>query len=346
MQAHIARIKFLSMCIKTWGYFGFLSQFEACTSNRRLMWMGGQPGRNTGDAKSYYGPVIENLRELLRRYPDAYMGKMRSALQPFRLDEGGFTNLTSLLVNLGALDPNNPKKEHRLSDRALARVLHDIISRRKRQSWWFGVGWPWDSLRNCARIVQREAKEAKALREGTYQEPTAPAYDERELQGTGLTHFVFSDATFAARGPGEVRTPDLDDDGTEQKPPATATSTSEAVSVPAADERSTSSTTKGERSSQSTKQSMILPKHSSVPRRATRSLSPIPRTVPVTASTSSSIARARRSASVAQRSEARRSSLVGQKRSRSPTPELSPPAKRTRSKGRTAGDGEVPKSKK
>ncbi|ETP28507.1 hypothetical protein F442_22196, partial [Phytophthora nicotianae P10297] len=148
MQAHIARIKFLSMCIETWGYFGFLSHFEACTSNRRLMWMGGQPGRNTGDAKSYYGPVIENLRELLRRDPDAYTGKMKSALQPFRLDEGGFTNVTSLLVNLGALDPNNPKKEHRLSDRALARVIHDIISRRKGQSWWFGVGWPWDSLRN------------------------------------------------------------------------------------------------------------------------------------------------------------------------------------------------------
>ncbi|ETK73860.1 hypothetical protein L915_19248 [Phytophthora nicotianae] len=57
---------------------------------------------------------------------------MKSALQPFHLDEGGFTNLTSLLVNLGALDPNNPKKEHRLSDRALARILHDIISRRKK----------------------------------------------------------------------------------------------------------------------------------------------------------------------------------------------------------------------
>ncbi|ETK70926.1 hypothetical protein L915_21744, partial [Phytophthora nicotianae] len=253
MQAHIARIKFLSMCIEMWGYFGFLSQFEACTSNRRLMWMGGQPGRNTGDAKSYYGPVIENLRELLRRDPDAYTGKMKSALQPFRLDEGGFTNVTSLLVNLGALDPNNPKKEHRLSDRALARVLHDIISRRKGQSWWFGVRWPWDSLRNCARIVQREVKEAKALREGTYREPTAPAYDERELQRTGWTHFMFSDATFAARGPGEVRTSSVGEDETEEKPPATTASTSEATPVSAEDEPPTSSATNRERSSQPTK---------------------------------------------------------------------------------------------
>ncbi|ETN11002.1 hypothetical protein PPTG_22628 [Phytophthora nicotianae INRA-310] len=234
MQAHIARIKFLSMCIEMWGYFGFLSQFEACTSNRRLMWMGGQPGRNTGDAKSYYGPVIENLRELLRRDPDAYTGKMKSALQPFRLDEGGFTNVTSLLVNLGAVDPNNPKKEHRLSDRALARVLHDIISRRKGQSWWFG----------------REVKEAKALREGTYREPTAPAYDERELQRTGWTHFMFSDATFAARGPGQVRTSSVGEDETEEKPPATTASTSEATPVSAEDEPPTSSATNRERSSQ------------------------------------------------------------------------------------------------
>ncbi|ETN08894.1 hypothetical protein PPTG_11703 [Phytophthora nicotianae INRA-310] len=185
------------------------------------MWTGGQPGRNTGDAKSYYGPVIENLRELLR-------------------------------LNLGALDPNNPKKEHRLSDRALSRVLHDIISRRMIQPWWFGVGWPWDSLRNCARIVQREVKEAKVLREGTYQEPTAPAYDERKLERAGWTHFMFSDATFAARGPGKVRAFGLGDDGTEKKPLATTTSVSETASVPAVEECSTPSATKRERSSQFT----------------------------------------------------------------------------------------------
>ncbi|ETP31532.1 hypothetical protein F442_19609, partial [Phytophthora nicotianae P10297] len=112
MQAHAARIKFLSMCIETAEY-----------RRRQIVLWSGQR---------------KNLRELLRRDPDAYTGKMKSALQPFHLDEGGFTNLTSLLVNLGALDPNNPKKEHRLSDRALARILHDIISCRKSQSWWFG----------------------------------------------------------------------------------------------------------------------------------------------------------------------------------------------------------------
>ncbi|ETN14349.1 hypothetical protein PPTG_07968 [Phytophthora nicotianae INRA-310] len=77
MQAHIDRIKCLSWCIQTSGYYSFLRQFEACTSNRRLMWMGGHPGRKSSDPKPYYGLGIENLRELRRRDLRLTSGKRR-----------------------------------------------------------------------------------------------------------------------------------------------------------------------------------------------------------------------------------------------------------------------------
>ncbi|KAF1795724.1 hypothetical protein GQ600_17507 [Phytophthora cactorum] len=76
LMTHLARIRFTSMC--------------RVRSDRRLMWMGGQPGRNSTDAKTYAGPTIDNLYELFRRNRAAYDRKMKNSLKPFRLDDGGY----------------------------------------------------------------------------------------------------------------------------------------------------------------------------------------------------------------------------------------------------------------
>ncbi|KAF1773401.1 hypothetical protein GQ600_1486 [Phytophthora cactorum] len=159
LLAQIARIRFISLCIETWGYSNFLQRFEETKSGRRLMWMEGQPGWNSADAKTYTGPTIENLYELFRRNRAEYNRKIKNASKPFCLDDGGLDSITSMLEHKGALDSNNSKTEHQLSERALGRVLHDIISRRSHKPHWVGTGGVWSVLRNSLRIAQREVTE-------------------------------------------------------------------------------------------------------------------------------------------------------------------------------------------
>ncbi|KAI9998271.1 hypothetical protein PInf_002646 [Phytophthora infestans] len=66
----------------------------------------GQPSRNDPDVKSYNGPVINNLSKLYSRDAEAYSRKVKNALKPFCIDEGGFTAITELLEHSGAFDPN------------------------------------------------------------------------------------------------------------------------------------------------------------------------------------------------------------------------------------------------
>ncbi|KAI9997338.1 hypothetical protein PInf_001129 [Phytophthora infestans] len=174
MLALVARVRFLSICIETWGYYGFLELFERCTSRRRLMWMGGQPGRNTPDAKSYRGPVIDSLTRLYQHDQKGYVRRIRGALKPFGIDEGGFATMTELLLHTGALDPNSAKADSQLSDRALARVLHDVKSKAKHASHWVGdlSDGVWHALTHCPRL-----KKLELIRTGTHRSsvPTEPS---------------------------------------------------------------------------------------------------------------------------------------------------------------------------
>ncbi|KAG3089794.1 hypothetical protein PI124_g17341 [Phytophthora idaei] len=60
------------MGIETWDYNNFLQRFEGVRSDRRLTWMGGQPGRNSAGAKTYAGSTIDNRNELFSLNRAAY----------------------------------------------------------------------------------------------------------------------------------------------------------------------------------------------------------------------------------------------------------------------------------
>ncbi|KAF1787515.1 hypothetical protein GQ600_15193 [Phytophthora cactorum] len=107
------------MGIETWNYNNFLQRFEGVRSDRRLTRMGGQPGQNLAGAKTYAGSTIDNRNELFSLNRAAYDRKMKNTLKPFRLDDGGFTGISSMLELTDALDVRNPKTEHQLSLRAL-----------------------------------------------------------------------------------------------------------------------------------------------------------------------------------------------------------------------------------
>ncbi|KAI9981834.1 hypothetical protein PInf_009613 [Phytophthora infestans] len=200
MLALVARVRFLSVCIETWGYYGFLELFERCTSRRRLMWMGGQPGRNTPDAKSYRGPVIDSLTRLFQHDQEGYVRRIRGALKPFGIDEGGFATMTELLFHTGALDPNSAKADSQLSDRALARVLHDVKSKAKHASHWVGdlSDGVWHALTHCPRLKKLEVKVARELRDGTLKAPRIAPFDSSEADQDGYASFERTNGAFTA----------------------------------------------------------------------------------------------------------------------------------------------------
>ncbi|KAF1773683.1 hypothetical protein GQ600_18142 [Phytophthora cactorum] len=154
----------------------FYVPLRGARSDRRLMWMGGQPGRTSANAMTPSGPTINNWYELFRRNRAAYGQKMKNALKPFRLNDGGFTSIAVMLKFTGALDVHNPNTEHQLSRRTLARVLHDI-SHRQRKPHWVGRGDMCQAPRNSSWEVQCESHISKELREDRYQVPTVPPYD-------------------------------------------------------------------------------------------------------------------------------------------------------------------------
>ncbi|KAE9034267.1 hypothetical protein PR003_g10179 [Phytophthora rubi] len=199
MDAVEARLGFTSLCVETWGYYGYLQRLEDVRDERLLMWWGGQPGKNQSQGEDYHGPVIESLSVLRWRDPIAYAHKMKNALKPFSLDKGRFTRMTDLLLLTGALNVD-AKPERRLSDRALARILHDINSKRDPRPHWVGdlTTGEWLNLRNCERIQKEEAKISKALRDDKYEFPTVASFDPKEANASGFTPIVSNHRSYTA----------------------------------------------------------------------------------------------------------------------------------------------------
>ncbi|KAE9359927.1 hypothetical protein PF008_g2023 [Phytophthora fragariae] len=148
---------------------------------------------------------------------------MRNALKPFSLDKGGLTRMTDLLLWTGALNVpvfthasvyhiaipdrivdyrrrQSSRPERRLSDRALARILHDINSTRTPRQQWVGdlTTGEWLNLRNCDRIQKEEAKNSKALRDNKYELPTVASFDPKKAKASGFTPIVSDHGSYTA----------------------------------------------------------------------------------------------------------------------------------------------------
>ncbi|KAE9152300.1 hypothetical protein PF006_g3460 [Phytophthora fragariae] len=217
MDAVDARLVFISLCIETWGYYNFLQRLEDILDERLLMWWGGQPGKNQPQGTDYIGPVIESLAVLRRRDAAAYSAKMKHALEPFHLDRGGFTRMIDMLLWTGAMDVD-ARPEKRLSDRALARILHDINSKRDARAHWVGdrTKGTWLALRNCDRIQKEEAKISKELCDDKYKFPEVPPFDPKDAKPPGYTPISTPQGSYTAlwkSNSGDDDEDDEEDDG-------------------------------------------------------------------------------------------------------------------------------------
>ncbi|KAE9190764.1 hypothetical protein PF004_g21804 [Phytophthora fragariae] len=156
---------------------------------------------------------------------------MKHALEPFHLDRGGFTRMTDMLLWTGAMDVD-ARPEKRLSDRALARILHDINSKRDARAHWVGdrAKGTWLALWNCDRIQKEEANISKELLDDKYKFPEVPPFDPKEAKAPGYTPILTPQGSYTAlwkSNSGDDDEDDEEDDGSgseeddseEEKPP-------------------------------------------------------------------------------------------------------------------------------
>ncbi|KAG1689251.1 hypothetical protein DVH05_002319 [Phytophthora capsici] len=198
--ARTARLKFISQCIERWGYYGFLKLYEGSEPDRLLMWMGGQPSKNAPDAKQYDGPTIQNLSSLFTQDFEAYKARVKGALKPMQLDQGGFTSITELLVTTNALDPDQ-KVDCRLSDEALALVRRDVKSEEEPGAqWWVGdlTEGVWARLVNSREIIRVEYELQEKMDKNEYDLPKIPPLRVNEEGHPGYTPIKHRDGTFTA----------------------------------------------------------------------------------------------------------------------------------------------------
>ncbi|KAG1704696.1 hypothetical protein DVH05_005625 [Phytophthora capsici] len=198
--ARSARLKFISQCIEQWGYYGFLKLYEGSEPDRLLMWMGGQPSKNAPDAKQYDGPTIQNLSSLFTHDFEAYKARVKGALKPLQLDQGGFTSITELLVTTNALDPDQ-KADCRLSDAALALVRRDVQSNEEPGAqWWVGdlTEGVWARLINDHWIGQTVFELQEKMDKKEYDLPRIPPLRINEEDRPGYSPIKRRDGTFTA----------------------------------------------------------------------------------------------------------------------------------------------------
>ncbi|KAI9986186.1 hypothetical protein PInf_025101 [Phytophthora infestans] len=180
MRAVQARVAFMSLCIETWGFYGFLTLLDKCPL---MFWMGGQPGRDNKKCLHYDGPLADTLTSLEDKDPDRYQATIDNALEPVQIDAYGYPSIRVLLETTEALVPT-AKPANRLSMVALARIRLDLQSSATPRDTWVGStsDEPWKTLMDNALVKQTQLTVATELESGSYQLPEVKGPTKTERQ--------------------------------------------------------------------------------------------------------------------------------------------------------------------
>ncbi|OWZ00247.1 hypothetical protein PHMEG_00028608 [Phytophthora megakarya] len=178
-EAKKARLMLLSACVETFGYYDFLQRFEDPIHDN-LMWFGGTAAKHSATvtrAPLANDTLQEDLDTLFKRKDKtAYRRVIARAMDPYSVDENGYSSIPELLEQSGALDPTNTSYL-RLTTRALACIVLDAKKRPPTESW---VGSKptgvWKKLLSD-RSVLEEVKKIRAAKKAGLYEPDIPTID-------------------------------------------------------------------------------------------------------------------------------------------------------------------------
>ncbi|OWZ01021.1 hypothetical protein PHMEG_00027669 [Phytophthora megakarya] len=178
-EAKKARLILLSACVETFGYYDFLQRFEDSIHDN-LMGFGGTAAKHS--ATAVRAPLAnEALQEDLvtlfkKKDKTAYRRVIARVMDPYSVDENGYSSIPELLEQSGALDPTNTSYL-RLTTRALACIVLDAKKHPPTESWvgskQTGV---WKKLLSD-RSVLEEVKKIRAAKKAGLYEPDIPSID-------------------------------------------------------------------------------------------------------------------------------------------------------------------------
>lgn len=193
MRACRTRLKFLSLCVETWGFVAFLDLLHAGGS--RLIWLGGRPGRHSSKVPKGSGELDQSLGTLYFTDRARYKRRIEAALDPAIIDREGYLNVVELLEQSAALDPE-VRKASRLTDGALARVRADWVnSKRFRSSWKTeGLVAAYEKLRDHQRIAGLKVQDQLRV-------PSIQPFDEKETEHAGFAPFKNKNGSCTALSP-------------------------------------------------------------------------------------------------------------------------------------------------
>ncbi|KAI9983613.1 hypothetical protein PInf_007678 [Phytophthora infestans] len=186
-----ARLRFISANIEVFGYYSFLAQLED-KAHDTLMWYGGKAVAHSVAAKTQAAQV--DLATLYKKDRALYDRTIARALDPFSIDEDGYSSVPELLEQTQALDIT--RKPHlRLSDVALGRIAMDVASRSPPNPAWVGnkTSGVWKRLLSDRSLREVQTNIVQQQLDGTYEAlDDVKPYDVTE-RGDGDSDFEGED---------------------------------------------------------------------------------------------------------------------------------------------------------
>ncbi|EGZ19110.1 hypothetical protein PHYSODRAFT_247031 [Phytophthora sojae] len=168
----------------------------------RLRLWGGPTGKATPTGEATTLPAVRGLRYLFKKDKEAYRLRIRDATKPFQVDSPRFQTLTEMLVQTGALVPT-AKHSHRLSGKALARVVLDITSPTPVPDHWVPslTKGAMRALLADKTISELRVKVETQLGDGKFRPMKVNPYNAKEGGQAGVIPPYRPDGTPTARGP-------------------------------------------------------------------------------------------------------------------------------------------------
>lgn len=193
MRACQARLRFLSFCVETWGFVGFLNLLNA--TNTRLLWLGGRPGRHSPKARKGSVELDQCLGTLFFTDRARYKRRIAAALEPRTIDQEGYSSVVEFLEQSTALDAD-VDEAGRLSDGALARVRFDWVNDKRFRPRWKteGLEAAYEKLRNHPEISTIDV-------EDQLESPAIPPFGDKEAEQEGFSPYKRKNGTFTALPP-------------------------------------------------------------------------------------------------------------------------------------------------
>ncbi|KAG3117006.1 hypothetical protein PI125_g4141 [Phytophthora idaei] len=180
------RLQLLSAFIEKLRYYDLMTAFDEGVHDN-LMWFRGKAVKHSSGAKqsddSYDSgpPAQENLAVVYKRECCRYDSIVARALDPYQVDEDGYSLIPELIEQCQALDPTRPKNLVSLTTRSLVSPF-DVASGHLPNESWVGnrTKGPWKNLLTDRSLRVTQIAVAKLLSTGK----SAATFFDRPLKAS------------------------------------------------------------------------------------------------------------------------------------------------------------------